>query len=122
MKNYYLNFQFIRDAKLVFVIPNIEKIEGKNGLDEKLLEIFKASREKNVPIFFGLNKFKLGQISRKKYSCISILCIINVEGFEHELEDLIKSGIILKNKFYEKYNDKKEMFLDNKFVEIEKFK
>lgn len=87
-----------------------------------MLEIFKISREKNVPIFFGLNKFKLGQISRKKYSCISILSIINVEGFEHELEELIKKGMVLKNKFYEKFIDKKDLFLENKFVEIEKFK
>ncbi len=110
------------DAKLVFVIPNIEKIEGKNGLDEKLLEVFKASKEKNVPVFFGMNKFKLGQISRKKYSCISILAIINVEGFEHELEEIVNSGVELKNKFYEKHSDKKEMFVDNKFLDLEKFK
>jgi len=86
------------------------------------LGVFKACKEKNVPIFFGLNKFKLGQISRKKHSCISILSIINVEGFEHELEDLISCGMQLKNSFYEKFTDKKSSFLDNKFVDIEKFK
>lgn len=107
---------------MVFLIPNIEKIEGKNGLDEKLLEIFKSCKDKNIPIFFGLNKFKLGQISRKKHSCISILCIINVEGFEHELESLIESGMQLKNKFYEKFSEKKNLFADNKFVDIEKFR
>ncbi len=107
---------------MVFIIPNIEKIEGKNGLDEKLLDIFKACKEKSVPILFGLNKFKLGQISRKKHSCISILSIINVEGFEHELEDLINCGIMLKTKFYEKFADKKSLFLDNKFIDIDKFK
>ena len=110
------------EAKLVFLIPNIEKIEGKNGLDEKLLEIFKTCKEKKVPIFFGLNKFKLGQISRKKHSCISILAIINVERFEHELEDIIKVGVELKDKFYEKYSDKKDQFIDNNFIEIDKFK
>lgn len=104
------------------MIPNIEKIEGKNGLDEKLLEIFKVCKDRKVPIFFGLNKFKLGQISRKKHSCISILSIINVEGFEHELENLINCGMEFKNKFYEKFADKKNLFLDNKFVDLDKFK
>jgi len=107
---------------MVFIIPNIEKIEGKNGLDEKLLDIFRVCKEKNVPIFFGLNKFKLGQISRNKHSCISILSIINVEGFEHELEDLIKYGIQFKNQFYEKFAENKESFKDNKYVDIDKFK
>lgn len=100
----------------------MEKIEGKNGLDEKLMELFKNCRAKDVPIFFGLNKFKLGQICRNKYSCISIVSIINVEGFENELKEIIDLGLSLKGKFYEKFSDQKDSFKDNIFIEHHKFK
>ena len=33
-----------------------------NSLDERLIRIFDDCHKKDIPIFFGLNKFKLGQI------------------------------------------------------------
>ena len=60
--------------------------------------IIKKKKKRKLKIFFGLNKFKLGQIARKKISAISMLGIINVEGMENELKNIIKIGNELKKK------------------------
>ena len=74
----------LNNLLLLFVVPYIEKVEGvKNSMDERILEIFKNCRKNKIPIFFGLTKFKLGQIARKKIASISMLGIINVEGMEN---------------------------------------
>ena len=111
----------LNEVKFVFIVPNIEKVEGKHGLDEKIIEIFNMCKAKNIPIFFGLNKFKLGYICRKKNSCISIAAIINVEGFEHDLSKLTEEGFNFKSKFYENFYDKKEIFKENKFINLDMF-
>ena len=107
---------------LLFVVPYIEKVvDVKNSLDERLIEIFKNCHKKNIPIFFGLNKFKLGQISRKKVSSISMLAIINVEGMENDLKNIIKLGEELRKKWYLENYDKKELYNDNKFIRLDLF-
>ena len=69
-------------------------------------------------IFFGLTKFKLGQIARKKVSSISMLGIINVEGMENDLKNIIKLGNELKQKWYLENYVQKESFNDNKFINL----
>jgi ribosomal protein L7Ae-like RNA K-turn-binding protein len=111
----------LEEVKLVFFVPNIEKVEGENSLDSRILKILKECDKKNVPRFFGLNKFKLGKIARKKHSNVSILAFINVEGFEREFSDLIELGQKFIKNFYEKYQDKKDMFVNNKFIDMNSF-
>lgn len=107
----------LNEVKFVFIVPNIEKVEGQNGLDEKILEIFKLCKEKDIPFFFGMNKFRLGYVCRKKNSCISIAAIINVEGLENELIKLNEEGFDFKNKFYEKFIERKDLFEGNEFID-----
>ena len=112
----------LNEVLLLFVVPYIEKVtDVKNSLDERLLQIFSACHKKNIPIFFGLNKFKLGQIARKKFAAITMLAIINVEGMENELKNIIKVGEELRKKWYlENYNNR-ENFNDNKFIRNDLF-
>ena len=112
----------LNNLLLLFVVPYIEKVEGvKNSMDERILEIFKNCRKNKIPIFFGLTKFKLGQIARKKIASISMLGIINVEGMENELKNIIKIGNELRQKWYEENYEKKQCFKDNKFINEENF-
>jgi ribosomal protein L7Ae-like RNA K-turn-binding protein len=115
--------KFIRleEVLCLFVVPNIEKVEGDNSLDERLEKIFKDCDKKSIPRFFGSNKFKLGKIARKKHSSVSLLAIINVEGFEREMRDLIDLGEKHRKLFYEKYYDSKSKFEGNKFLSMNKF-
>ena len=107
----------LKNILLLFVVPYIEKVEGmKNSMDERILDIFQNCRKNEVPIFFGLNKFKLGQIARKKISAISMLAIVNVEGMENELKNIIKLGNELRKNWYLENYEKKENFKDNKFI------
>ena len=112
----------LKNILLLFVVPYIEKVvEVKNSMDERILNIFENCRKNEIPIFFGLNKFKLGQIARKKISAISMLAIVNVEGMENELKNIIKIGNELKKKWYlENYEDK-DNFKDNKFIKQDNF-
>ena len=112
----------LKNIMLLFVVPYIEKVEGeKNSLDQRILDIFDNCRKNEIPIFFGLNKYKLGQIARKKISAISMLGIINVEGMENELKNLIKIGNELRKKWYVDNYEKKENLKDNKFIEYKNF-
>ena len=109
----------LNNLLLLFVVPYIEKVEGvKNSMDERILEIFKNCRKNKIPIFFGLTKFKLGQIARKKVSSISMLGIINVEGMENDLKNIIKLGNELRQKWYLENYVQKERFNDNKFINL----
>ena len=112
----------LNEILVLFVVPYIEKVvDVKNSLDERLIKIFNECNKKEIPIFFGLNKYKLGQISRKKVSAISMLGIINVEGMENELKNIIKIGNELKKQWYLENYDKKESFNDNKFIRLDLF-
>jgi len=112
----------LNNVLLLFVVPYIEKVvDVKNSLDERLIRIFDNCHKKEIPIFFGLNKFKLGQISRKKLSSISMLGIVNVEGMENELKNIIKKGEELKKKWYLENYDKKDSYIDNKFIKFDLF-
>lgn len=116
--------KFIRLNQLLclFVVPNIEKVSGdKNSLDERLLKIFCMCRGNGIPIFFGLNKFKLGKAARKKMSCVSMLGFINVEGFENDLKGLIKFGEQFRKEWYIKHYDEKEELSKNKFIQYNLF-
>ena len=107
---------------LLFIVPNIEKVtDVKNSLDERLLNIFENCFKKEIPIFFGLNKFKLGLCARKKMSSISILAIINVEGFENDLKNIIKMGEEYRKQWYLENYEKKDEFKDNKFIRYDLF-
>ena len=68
-----------------------------------------------------MNKFSLGKASRKKYSCTSILALINVEGFEKEFRSLIEFASEFRKQFYQKYNNDRELFKENKFINMELF-
>ena len=106
----------------LFVVPNIEKvINVKNALDERVQKIFVSCKNQSIPIFFGLNKFKLGNVARKKMSCVSMLGFINVEGFENDLKALIECGEKLRKEWYIKHYDKKEEFRHNSFISFELF-
>ena len=112
----------LKNIFLVFVVPYIEKVDGiKNSMDQRILDIFENCRKNEIPVFFGLNKFKLGQIARKKISAISMLGIVNVEGMENELKNIIKIGNELKKKWYLDNYEKKENFKDNKFINQDNF-
>ena len=112
----------LKNIFLVFVVPYIEKVDGiKNSMDQRILDIFENCRKNEIPVFFGLNKFKLGQIARKKISAISMLGIVNVEGMENELKNIIKIGNELKKKWYLDNYEKKEIFKDNKFINQDNF-
>ena len=112
----------LKNILLLFVVPYIEKVvEVKNSMDERILNIFENCRKNEIPIFFGLNKFKLGQIARKKISAISMLAIVNVEGMENELKNIIKIGNELKKKWYLENYENKDNFKDNKFIKQDNF-
>ena len=116
--------KFIRLNQLLclFVVPNIEKVSGdKNSLDERLLKIFCMCRGNGIPIFFGLNKFKLGKAARKKMSCVSMLGFINVEGFENDLKGLIRFGEQFRKEWYIKHYNEKEELSKNKFIQYNLF-
>ena len=78
-------------------------------------------RGNGIPIFFGLNKFKLGKAARKKMSCVSMLGFINVEGFENDLKGLIKFGEQFRKEWYIKHYDEKEELSKNKFIQYNLF-
>jgi hypothetical protein len=102
-------------------VPNIEKVEGKNSLDDRLLKILKDSSSKSIPVFYGMNKFNLGKASRKKHSCVSILAFINVEGFEREFKTLIEFADEFRKQFYQKFNEQRKSFEENKFINMALF-
>jgi hypothetical protein len=114
-------FLRLEEVKCLFIVPNIEKVEGEHSLDERLLKIFSQCEKKGIPKFFGLNKFKLGKLARKKHSSVSMLAFVNVEGFERDFRELTESLEKYKKMFYEKFNEKREIFKDNKFISQELF-
>jgi ribosome biogenesis protein Tsr3 len=105
----------------LFVVPNIEKIDGKDGLDERLLKMFQECEKKKIPVIFGLNKFKLGKICRKKHSCVSMIGFVNVEGFEREFKDLLEFADKFREKFYEINVKNRDFYKDNKYIIQNKF-
>jgi selenocysteine insertion sequence-binding protein 2 len=109
------------EVKCLFVTPNIEKVEGEHSLDDRLYKIFKDCEIKKIPKIFGMNKFKLGKLARKKYSCVSMLAFVNVEGFEREFRDLLEYAEKFRNKFYENFRNIKDSFKDNIFINMELF-
>ena len=112
----------LKNILLLFVVPYTEKVEGvKNSMEQRIFDIFENCRKNEIPIFFGLNKFKLGQIARKKICSISMLGIVNVEGMENELKNIIKMGSELRKKWYLENYEKKEFLKDNKFIKQDNF-
>ena len=50
-----------------------------------------------------------------------MLAIINVEGMENELKNIIKIGNELRKKWYLENYEKKDKFKDNKFIKEDDF-
>jgi hypothetical protein len=101
------------------MIPNIEKIEGKNSLDERIYKIYQECLKHGIPIYYGMNKFTLGKLARKKSSCVSILAFVNIEGFEREFKALLEFAETLRKQFYQKYD--REILRENKFINMSLF-
>jgi hypothetical protein len=103
------------------MVPNIEKIEGKNSLDDRIYKIYTECLSKGIPIYYGMNKFTLGKVSRKKSSCVTILAFINVEGFERDFKSLLDFAEDYRKQFYQKFKDSREQFMENKFINMSLF-
>ena len=112
----------LKEILCLFIVPNIEKVTNeKNNLDDRILKIINDCREMKIPILFGLNKFKLGKIARKKNSSVSMLGIINVEGMENELKNIVELGKSFREKWYKENSKNKEKFKDNKYIQFDLF-
>lgn len=95
------------------------KTVKSSNLDDRLYDIIVKCREKKIPIYYGMNKLKLGKAARKKHSSVSIFSFINIEGFDQEFKDLISEIGKLRSSFYR--NNKKEDYIDNRYIDIKAF-
>ena len=115
-------FLKLKELLCLFIVPNIEKVKDeKNSLDSRILDIINKCRQNEIPIIFGLNKYKLGKIARKKISCVSMLGIIDVKGLEKELKDIVEYGEHFRRDWYIQNFENKDKFKDNKFILMDKF-
>ena len=112
----------LKELLCLFIVPNIEKVKDeKNSLDLRILDIINKCRTNEIPILFGLNKYKLGKISRKKISCVSMLGIVDVKGLEKELKDIVEYGEHFRRDWYIKNYNNKEQFKDNQYILMDTF-
>jgi selenocysteine insertion sequence-binding protein 2 len=112
----------LNELLCLFIVPNIEKVKDeKNSLDLRILDIINKCRTNEIPILFGLNKYKLGKISRKKISCVSMLGIVDVKGLEKELKDIVEYGEHFRRYWYIKNYNNKEQFKDNQYILMDTF-
>ena len=115
-------FLKLKELLCLFIVPNIEKVKDeKNSLDSRILDIITKCRQNEIPIIFGLNKYKLGKIARKKISCVSMLGIIDVKGLEKELKDIVEYGEHFRRDWYIQNFENKDKFKDNKFILMDTF-
>ena len=112
----------LKELLCLFIVPNIEKVKDeKNSLDLRILDIINKCRTNEIPILFGLNKYKLGKISRKKISCVSMLGIVDVKGLEKELKDIVEYGEHFRRDWYIKNYNNKDQFKDNQYILMDTF-
>ena len=87
----------------LFVVLNIEKVQNKkNNLNDRILKIIKDCREMKIPFLLELNKFKYEKFLEKKIQVSVCQEIINVEGMENKLKNIVEIG----NEFREKWHEK----------------
>lgn len=114
------NKQTENNLNKVFKLKSNNNLNNKsNNLDERLLLLINTCKEKKIPYFFCLNKFKLGKAVRKKNSSVSIIAIVNIEGLEHEFKRLIDECSEMRKRFYLENN--KDDYMDNKFIDLNLF-
>jgi selenocysteine insertion sequence-binding protein 2 len=112
----------LKELLCLFIVPNIEKVKDeKNSLDLRILDIINKCRTNEIPILFGLNKYKLGKISRKKISCVSMLGIVDVKGLEKELKDIVEYGEHFRRDWYIQNYNNKDKFKDNPYILMDTF-
>ena len=112
----------LKELLCLFIVPNIEKVKDeKNSLDLRILDIINKCRKNQIPIIFGLNKYKLGKIARKKISCVSMLGIVDVKGLEKELKDIVEYGEHFRRDWYIKNYNNKDQFKDNQYILMDTF-
>jgi len=92
----------------VLVAPDIEEIKAAGGLDERVNEILQLAYDKDIPVVFALNRFRIGKSIGKRLR-MSVVGIYRTKG-SCELFDKILSHA------YEKRME----WLDNKKQELRK--
>lgn len=95
------------------------KTVKSSNLDDRLYDIIIKCRENKIPIYYGMNKLKLGKAARKKHSSVSIFSFINIEGFDQEFKEIINEIGKLRSSFYR--NNKREDYIDNRYIDIKAF-
>jgi len=78
----------IRAGKMKMIVMAYN-VDDYNALDEKLEEILKLAKEAELPIFFDLNKRKLGKAIGKTIK-ISVIGVQNADGAQEQFKKLKK--------------------------------
>ena len=73
-------------VRIVIMAVDLDKTESEGGTDEKISDIIKLAKEKEIPIAFSCLRKELGvaQYGRrlKVQPRVSVLAIVNCTGYE----------------------------------------
>ena len=81
-------FLKVKKIKALILAPDIEKVETQGGLDDAIGNLISDANNSEVPVIFGLNRFKLGKLCLKKVP-ISCIGILNYQGSDVSKEKII---------------------------------
>ena len=76
-------------AKCIILAPNIERIQGKGGLDDLISLIISECAANNVPIVYALGRVALGRACSKP-SPVSSVAIISQAGAEEKFKETLE--------------------------------
>lgn len=83
----------VNEPKLVIIAPNIEPLQN-NAFVDIIEQIKTKCQEKNIPVVYALSRNALGKCLNTLRQ--SIVCIVHIDSFEKECEEIIKLSKILK--------------------------
>merc|ERR1712045_392045 len=75
--------------KALILAPDIEKVETQGGLDDAIGNLISDANNSEVPVIFGLNRFKLGKLCLKKVP-ISCIGILNYQGSDDNFKKVLE--------------------------------
>ncbi|XP_067012843.2 uncharacterized protein Sbp2 [Anabrus simplex] len=80
----------LKKLKLVIIVPDLEKVQTKGGLDHKVEELKEMAAALHVPCVFALSRKLLGKVLYKEVP-VSCVGIISYEGAENKLKVMLEA-------------------------------
>ena len=93
------------EAKMLIVAPNVEATGDEGGLDDVMLKLLDAAREKDLPVVYALSRKKLGKALGSGVSRVSAACLLILDGVHEEAKEVLRLAETARAEWRQKFEE-----------------